>query len=221
MNSPPIILKSDKVTALDADETKLTGQGKHWSAEISRLTNLRYPGFSEPTVLRLTPKELTSRAGVVSTGNSEQNEAARKAESIRRTLAGEHVDYTDTKAELEHAHKRRAEVEDALEFINREQKRERDALGAQHCKLTLPEHEEKMRRLFKALLEAHAVHSELSEMRRQFVDSAIPTRGILQLMPDIDEILGNWKNPHCRLADLFRAGKRDGYISKVPSELVL
>jgi hypothetical protein len=221
MSLPPIIVVSNKDTALAADENKFKAQAKHWSAEILSLTNILHPGFSDPTVLRLTPHEFTNRAGVVSTGNAEQNEAARKAESIRRTLAGEHVDYIDTRAELKHAHKRRAEIEDVLEFICRERKREKDALGAQHCKLTLPEHDEKMRRLFNALLEVHAVHSELSEMRRQFFDSAIPTRGILQLMPDIDEILGNSKNSHSRLADLFRAGKDAGYISKVPSELKL
>jgi hypothetical protein len=223
MNTPPIILKSDKRTALLNDDSKLEARIAQTAAEHRRLNKILHPDLDDATVRRYDTTRENMKNAVISTApNADRERAARQAENIKRTLAGESpAQSSDIKAQRAVVREQWSALEYARDFISRELKKEDDVLGAEYCKLKLPEHDEKMRRLFKALLEVHAVHSELSELRRQFVDSGIPTWGILQLMPNIDEVLGNSKNSHSSFADLLRAGKQAGYIVKLPPEFQL
>jgi hypothetical protein len=225
---PPIILSSPKLTEKLETFSKLETQGKHWSAEINRLNEIRYPGISEPTV-RVTMLKVPlvgARIGVfptvntaISTGPSEKEAADCKADALRRTLAGEEDTFVDINAELQHAHRKRAAIEAALEHLSREIKKERDILTAEHCKMRLPERDELMKRLFKALAEVHDAQAELSEIRRQFADSGVvQMSGILSLLPAIDNILGNSRDQFGDVAELFRAGKESGFVKTVPVE---
>jgi hypothetical protein len=128
---PPAILKSDKLTELLQNLETQKSKAKQSRAAVWRLTKLLSPQLHDSTVVRTTDNETPTAAfvgikttrdkpGVVSTGTEDHNEAARKDDILKRTLAGEQLaDTTDIKAQLEKEHRQWAAYESAIEHLDR------------------------------------------------------------------------------------------------------
>jgi hypothetical protein len=220
------ILKSEKLTALLQDRDKLKARAEQSRAEVWRLTKVQSPQIHDATVTRFTDPAPLQKAyigikkplgqGVVSTGLDEQEEAARKEDILKRTLAGEPLaESTDIKAQLEREHRQGAAIEHAIEFVTREIEREKAVLAIQYCKELKPKYDDLLRRVCKPMLELHTAWSELYALKMHLVDSEVGLRGICLTMPDF---LSTPNNQYSEMADFFRAVKREGYISKIPAE---
>jgi hypothetical protein len=222
--------KSDKLTALLEDRGKLKVKAKQSQAEVWRLTKLLSPQIHDETVTRTTDadeptaafigiKTARDKPGVMYTGTGEQNEAARKDDILKRTLAGEQLaDTTDIKAQLEKEHRQWTAYESAIEYLNREIDKEESILSSEYCKRLKPKEKELMTRICEPLLELHAAYSEAYRLKRHLIDSGIGLHGLCLTLP---EFLSTPNNPHSEFGDFLRVAKREGYIKEVPSELRL
>jgi hypothetical protein len=214
-------LKSEKLTALRANLDKQKARAAELKAERLRLTKILSPHFADVTVKRYTPEEVKAntyyKPSAPASLDLETKEAARKAEVLKRTLAGEPLEHSaDTNALLEHNQRQSAAIEDAIEFLTREIYLERSILSALYCKQLKPKEATLMSRICKSAVEAHAAWSELYELKRHLIDSEVGLRGLCLTLP---EFLGAPNSKYSPLADFFRDAKRDGYISAIPVEL--
>src|SRR5258708_32394492 len=85
-------LKSATLTALEEDRDKLKAKSKQSQAAVLRLSKILSPQSLDVTVTRVDDlrKEAATAKAVAATGViSEQEEAARKADELQRTLNGE------------------------------------------------------------------------------------------------------------------------------------
>lgn len=222
--------KSDKLTALLEDRGKLKAKAKQSRAEVWRLTKLLSPQIHDETVTRTTDadeptaafigiKTARDKPGVIYTGMGEQNEAALKEETLRRTLAGELLaDATGRKEQLAKEHRQWTAFESAIEHLNREIEKEKTALAIQYCKQLQPKEKELMARVCKHLLELHAAHSELYSLQRHLIDNSI---GCHAICLDLPTFLSAPSNPHSEFSEFIRMAHRKGYIKEVPSEMRL
>jgi len=219
MNEP--ILKSEKLAGLLAKKAELRASAKHWNTERHRLAKILSPQYLDVTVLRIDDvlKDAATKKGAVTGVIDETAEAARKAEELRRTLAGEPLANPSSIEELLRvANKQLTAVENALEYVDGEIKREKTALAVAYCKQRMPDHNRLMVKFCASLLETHKVWGELFALKRHLVDEGVGLIGLCQTMPDF---LGAPIDPYSEMADFFRAAKKEGFINAVPQELVL
>jgi hypothetical protein len=223
MNPPPIILKSDKLASLLEGRDKLKVRAAQSRAEILRLTKIVFPQHIDVTVIRIAnTKDKVAEAarspGITLIGADEQ-ETALNDDILKRTLAGEPLSHTTgSKEKLDQEHRQLSAIENAIEFLDREIYKEKTALASQYCKTRLPDHDAKMKRLYAGLLETHSAWLDLYEMKRQLIDSGIGLRGICLNLPE--SFLSTPNNSYSEMAEFFRIGKLEGYISKIPAEYV-
>ena len=137
-----------------------------------------------------------------------------QAEILKRTLAGEPVEFHDIPAQLNLCHKQWRAYEDALEHVTQAIYREKNVLAIAYCKELKPAHDALMARLCKELAGVHPVHLELHNMRRDLIDSGIMLHGICLTMPD--EFIGHPLNKWSEFGDFLRQAKQDGYIKSIP-----
>jgi hypothetical protein len=194
MTLPDPILKSDSLDALLKQKADITARTVPIAASVKRKSLLLTIGTTD-------------------------NEAAKdKDTEIQRTLKGETIDCSDIRSELAAEQKQWRALVDAGEYLDGQIRLEKDKLATEYCKTLKPKHDAAMARLLGHLVDAHVVHSELSEIRRHLIDSGILLRNICLMMPAVDAVLGNSKAAHSDLGNLFRAAKSEGIISKVPAE---
>jgi hypothetical protein len=223
------VLKSPKLTSLLEDRDKLKARAPQSRAEVWRLTKQLSPQAHDATVSVVMDDDAPTRAriglkggrnekGVVYTGGlDEQDEAARREDALKRTLAGDPLaESIDIKAQLEREHRQWSAIEDAIEFRNREIERERAVLAIQYCKELKPKHDDIMRKLSKSLLETHAAWLELFNLKRHLVDNEVGLRGLCLTLPNF---LGAPNDKHNEMADFLNTAKRDSFIKEVPEEL--
>src|SRR5216683_4917419 len=182
------ILKSDKLTSLNAKKAELRASAKLWNTERHRLAKILSPQYLDVTVTRIddVQKEAANRKGAIPTGVIDETaEAARKAEELRRTLAGEPLANPSSIEELLRvANKQLTAVENALEYVDGEIKREKTALAVAYCKQRMPDHNRLMVKFCASLLETHKVWGELFALKRHLVDEGVGLIGLCQTMPD-------------------------------------
>jgi hypothetical protein len=225
---PPIILKSDKLTTLQEDRNKLTVRAAVSRAEINRLNKILFQAqIQDATVVRTTetmvrvvelgrPLSFKISPGVIVTPDDEET-TARNDDILKRTLAGESLEQKESDREkLEREHRQLSAIEHAIEHLDGEIYKEKTALAIRYCKTRVADHNAMMTRLYAALLETHSALSDLYALKQQLVDSGIGTRGICTTLPD--SFLPAPGNPYSELADYFREGKRQGWVSKIPVE---
>ena len=212
---------TDKLAGLLRDKANLVLRTEQSRLEVARLTKLLNPQYMHETVRTVADiKDETSRkSGVITTGVNDVAEAARRDAELKRTLAGEPLaELTDTKSQLELAHRQWTAIEDAIDHINREIAREKTAIAIAYSKSLAPLHKDIMARLAKPMIEFQAAYLEAYALKRHLVDNDIGLRGLCLTLP---EFLSTPNNPHSELADYFRALKSEGYIKTVPTELLL
>src|SRR5229473_3685760 len=213
------ILKSDKLTSLNAKKAELRASAKLWNTERHRLAKILSPQYLDETVTRIddVQKEAATKKGAVTGVIDETAEAARKAEELRRTLAGEPLaNPISIEEQLRVANKQLTAVEDALEYVNGEIKREKTALAIAYSKQRKVDHDRLMVKLCSSLLETHKAWGDVYALKRHLIDNEIGLIGLCLTMPDF---LGAPVDPYSDMADFFRAAKKDGFISKVPADL--
>jgi hypothetical protein len=151
---------------------------------------------------------------------SDVDEAKRREDDRERILRGEPLApvQADAKSQIDQTHRRCRAIDDAIESTVRDINREKAVVAAEYCRTLKPEHDSKLKRLFAALLEVHAAHSDLSALRQHLVDNDLGFRGICLLMPD--SFLGHPLDKYSDMAEFLRAGKREGFIAKLPAVLV-
>jgi len=212
------ILKSEKLTSLLENRGKLKVRAEQSKAEVWRLTRLLNPQFNDVTVLRVADvkDEAKRKSGVATSGTDEQNEAARREDALKRTLAGQPLsDSTGNKEKLDKEHRQWAAIESAIEFVERAIALEKGVLAIEYSKQLRPKHEELMRRVCKTMYELHTAWNELYGFKRHLIDSEIGLRGLCLTMPDF---LSAPNNKYSEMADFFRAAQREGYVSSIPKE---
>ena len=217
-NSVPI-LHSDKLASLLQDLEKLKSKAENCRANVWRMTQVLSPHVNDVTVSTVINEkdEAAQKKAVVPIGIDAQDEAARKEDALKRTLAGEPLaESIGIQEKLAKEHRQWAAYEDAIEFLTRAIESERTTLAIQYSKQCKPKHDELMKRLCIPLLEAHAVYSELYALKRHLIDSGVGLRGLCLTMPDF---LSTPNNQYSELADFFRAAKREGHLKEVPKEL--
>src|SRR5216684_8915067 len=128
------ILKSDKLTGFVAKQAEKRASAKRCNDERYRLAKILSPQYLDVTVVRIddVKKDAATRAGAVpaATVVDEAAQAALKAEELRRTLAGEPLaNPSSIEEQLRVANKQLTAVENALEYVNGEIKREKTALA--------------------------------------------------------------------------------------------
>ncbi len=216
------ILKSDKLTSLNAKKAELRASAKLWNTERHRLAKILSPQYLDVTVTRIddVQKEAANRKGAIPTGVIDETaEAARKAEELRRTLAGEPLaNPSSIEEQLRVANKQLTAVEDALEYVNGEIKREKTALAIAYSKQRKVDHDRLMVKLCSSLLETHKAWGDVYALKRHLIDNEIGLIGLCLTMPDF---LGAPVDPYSDCADFLRLAKKDGFISKVPADLEL
>jgi hypothetical protein len=84
------------------------------------------------------------------------------------------------------------------------------------CEKLRPEHDEIMKRLSKALLEAHAAYVQFDDFKRNLLFNECGLYGICSIEPDFLESPGDKTSS---LAQYFREARQAGYIKAVPAEL--
>jgi len=215
-------LKSEKLAAFRADVDKLKTRAAQSNTERLRLTKILHPQFTESTVQRFTPKELALKANLYNKPNVSTNpnfatdEAARKADALKRTLAGEPLENSaDTKAKLEHEKKQSAAIDDAIEFLTREINRERSALSIQYCNQLKPKEAALMSIICKSMVELHAAWSELYNLKRHLIDSEVGLRNICHTLPDF---LGAPNDRQGDFAQFCRDAHKLGFMKSIPAE---
>jgi hypothetical protein len=208
------ILTSKKLTSLLEDKDKLKASAAQSRATVWRMTKMLSPQIYDATVsevieedspkfARIGLKRGRSEKGVESTGTDEQDEAARKAEELRRTLAGEPLaESIDIKAQLEREHRQWAAYESAIEHLNREIEKEKTALAIAYSKTKEKLHRDIMTRLGKTMLEAHQVLLEAAELKRHLIDNGVALRGLCLNLPE--SFLSTPNNPYSELAEWLR-----------------
>jgi hypothetical protein len=161
-------------------------------------------------------KNSPNKPGVLSTGVNEQDDAARKEDVLRRTLAGEPLPETiGVKEQLEKVNRQYAAYEDAIEFVTREIEREKTALAIQYCEQQKPKEAELLRRVCKPMLELHAAWSEAYGFRQHLIDSGIGLRGLCLDLPDF---LGAPNDKYNEMAMFLVIAKSKGYIKELPKD---
>ncbi len=215
-------LKSATLTALEEDRDKLKAKSKQSQAAVLRLSKILSPQSLDVTVTRVDDlrKEAATAKAVAATGViSEQEEAARKADELQRTLNGESLaDAASTREKFEREQRQWAAYESAIEFRTREIERAKTALAIEYCKTLKPTYDALMKRFCRPMLEAHAILLELHELKQHLIDTQAGLRGICLNLPDF---LSAPNNQYSELADWFRAMKREGYINAIPKEFKL
>ncbi len=216
------ILNSPKLTGVNAKKAELKPRAKHWNDERHRLTKILSPQYMDETVIRIddVKKDAANRKGAIPTDVIDETaEAARRAEDLRRTLAGQPLaNPTSIEEQLRVANKQLTAVEDALDYLNGEIRSEKKALAIAYSKQRKPDHDRLMVKLCASLLETHKTWAELYALKRHLVDEGVGLIGLCQTMPDF---LGAPIDPYSEMADFFRAAKKEGFINAVPQELVL
>jgi hypothetical protein len=225
---PPYIPKSDKLDEKYRQRETHKAKSKDAAANMQRLNKSLHPQWLDSTVVRVTDveaptatlvgfKPLRDQASIVTTGLKDQDEAARKADILKRTLAGESIAHSATVSEqLEKEQRERAAQEIAIEFLEREIEKEKTALAIEYVKTLRPKHDEQMRQLCKALLDVHAAWTEVYGLKRHLIDSSVGLRGLCLTMPDF---LGSPNDAYSDMAAFFTAAKREGWIKEIPQSL--
>ncbi len=232
LTSAAIMLNSEKLTSDLSDREKLIVRATLSRARIVRLTKLVFPEqFIGTTVLNTVEKVLVTKAAIrrepllqdtVRVTNIDKDESARNDDIIKRTLAGEPLAQTVSNQELlAQEHRQLSAIENAIVFLDKEIYKERAALAIQLRKTQKAADDANMKSLFAALAEVLPSFAKASEHRRQFIDNGIPPGDIGSMIPAIEEVLGNSRNPHSPLAELFREAHRRGFIATVPESYVL
>jgi hypothetical protein len=224
--------RSDKLTELTQKQDAQKAGSKRSKEEKQRLSKLKYPQqWHDVTVTRVTDVDAPSatligfkrrpdQSSVVSTGGmKEQDEAARKEEILKRTLAGEPIsDSASVDEQLEKAHRQFAAHEDAIEFLQREIEREKDRLSAEYAKSYKPTYNKQFTALCATMLDLHAKWSEVYDGKRHLIDVGVGLRdGMYLNLPE--SFLGTPNDPYSDMADFFTTAKRDGFIKEVPQSL--
>ena len=216
------ILNSPKLTGVNAKKAELKPRAKHWNDERHRLTKILSPQYMDETVIRIddVKKDAANRKGAIPTDVIDETaEAARRAEDLRRTLAGQPLaDLTSVEDQLRAEHRQWSAIEEAIEFVHREIKSEKTALAVAYCKQRRPDHDRLMVKLCASLLETHKTWAELYALKRHLVDEGVGLIGLCQTMPDF---LGAPIDPYSEFADFLRLAKKEGFINSVPNELEL
>jgi hypothetical protein len=224
------ILTSDKLTADTQNKKRLLASAAQSRSEIWRFTKILYPeqtydetsittwDAGTATVARIGLLKTTQKKVVAST--DDQDDAARKREAIKRTLAGEPIETPTTiREQFESEQRKLSATLDAIEFLTREIERETTALAIEYSNTKMkPKHDALMKSFCQKQAEAHAVWSEIYELKRHSIDNGVGLRGLFLTTPDF---LGAPNNPHSEMAEFFRAAKNGGFISSVAKELRL
>jgi hypothetical protein len=219
-NSDPI-LHSDKLTSLRQDLAKQKSKAENSRANVWRMTQIVSPHVNNVTVRTVINEkdEAAKKIAVVPIGIDEQDDAARRDDELRRTLAGEPLaESIGIQEKLAKEHRQWAAYEDAIEFITREIEQERTLLAIAYAKTLKPKHDQLMKNLGNPMLAVHAALLDIYEIKRHLIDNGVGLRGLCLTLPDF---LSTPNNPYSELADWFRAMKREGYISSIPNELSL
>jgi hypothetical protein len=219
------VLKSEAKKSLQAKLATQKARAATSDAEIWRLTTLiRDDVYATTAVHRMQPTKVATVGIVIgdaptsnrTTTSEDAAEAKRRNDNLERTLKGESiVVQPDLKAQLDNEHKQRRAIEDAIEFLERQIAAENHKLAVNYCATLKTKEAEQMKRLFKALADVHAIHSEINDARQTLIDDEIGLHGVYHTMPDF---LSNPRNRFSDLGDFFREGKRLGYIASVPKE---
>jgi hypothetical protein len=218
---------SEKLTDLLLKKQNLKPRAEQSRATVWHLTKIVAPQINDATVsivldddspmaARIGLKRSSDPKKVVSTGIDEQDEAARKKEALERTIRGEPLaDSISIKEKLENEHRQWAAIEEAIEFCDREIKKEKTVLAIQYSKQLKETHNDLVKKVCKPMLELHAAWTELNNLKRHLIDNEIGLHGLCLTMPDF---LSTPNNPHSEMADFLRAAKREGYIKEIPVE---
>ena len=165
-------LQSAKLTALNEDLHRLKASAVQSRATAWQLTQMLNPQAHAETVRRVENenKDKATRHGVISTGIiSEQNEAARRADELQRTLAGESLaDAASIQEKLGREQRQWGAYEGAVEFRLREIEAEKNVLRIEYAKTQKPKYHALMARFCRPLLELHAVALELYTLEKAF-----------------------------------------------------
>lgn len=224
----PYIPQSDKLTELYQRLAAHKAKSKDAAANIQRLNKSLFPQWIDATVVRVTDvdaptaafvgiKPQRDQSSVVSTGMKEQDEAARKADILSRTLRNEPLTGSPTVAEqLEKEQRERAAQEIAIEFLNREIENEKTILAVEYAKTLKPKHDQQMIQLCKALLEVHTAWTEVYSLKRHLIDGEVGLRGLCLTLP---EFLGPPADSYGPMAAFLVSAKRQGFIREVPPAL--
>jgi hypothetical protein len=104
-----------------------------------------------------------------------------------------------------------AAIEVAKEKKEDDFRAEHQRLSAAYCAKIKPDHDVKMKQLFKSFSEAFSIFSELSKTKQDLIDSEIGFHGIYSV--DLGFLNSN------DIAHLFRDAKAAGFMTGVPKEV--
>lgn len=232
-NPDPILLTSEQLTSVSQNMARLKASAAQSRAEIWRCAKILFPDRTyDETSSTVWDGDVAkfARIGLVhgrQQGQQEKgavrtdsnDETARRKEAIERTLAGESiVTPTSLREQYESEQSKLSATLDAIEFLAGEIEREKTALAIQYSKEMKPKHSALMDTVCKKILETHAAWRELYDLKRHLIDSGVGLRGLCLNLPDF---LGTPVDPYSDMADFLRAAKNEGFISKLPAELVL
>jgi hypothetical protein len=207
---------------LKTHETRLAAE----SEEFRRLSKLKrhdiYDHTSISTMMEVSkstiaapPENLAGRAF----GDTEAAERQRRQDDLEAILKGEPMAVRPDVNVLLDACNRRAQAEEAaVVFLKKQIAAENFKLSSERCKALKPIEAEMMKKLYKLLAEVHAVHSEIHDKKESLIGSGIGLIGIFLNTPDF---LGNPRDKQSDLAQFFRNGVTNGFISVVPGDLRL
>jgi hypothetical protein len=213
------ILASPKLTDDKANVARLEARNAAIDATYWELTQRLNPQSYAVTIRRVeNTKDSSKNPGVISTGIvSEKDEAARKAEGRRRSLANEPpADDASIDEQVVRLKRERAANVSAIEFLLRQIYDEKNRLSIAYCKTKKQLSDDILKRLGKSMLEVHKILCEAHELKRHLIDEGCGTRGLLSPLPEF--------LPHdkfSQFADWLRDMKREGFISTVPTEIRL
>jgi hypothetical protein len=219
------ILTSPTLTEFKTKRDHHKSRFKSACSEFRRVTKLQRPeAFYETSsvtammpvakrTIAAPPENLANRT----IGTSAADDAKRRQDDLEATLKGEPLaERTDTKARLDEINRQAQAEQNAIEHFEKLITAEKYRLAVAHCQKLKPREAEIMRRLYKALAEVHAVHSELDDMRQGLIEDGIGLRDICLLTP---EFLEHPRSKHSPLAEFFKAGKLAGF-TEVPKDLL-
>jgi hypothetical protein len=219
----PIKLTSANLTRLTNALDARKEDRKKYGEEYRRLAKLDRPDIRGQTNTSYTEpaKHATidvsgPRVVVTKTETGlDPNEAARFADDVARIERGEDItERPDIRTQMNQVARKAAATEVVIEKLEEEFRAEFLKLSAAYCKTIKSKHDEKMKRLFKALIEVHAVNSEIYAERQDLIDSSIGFNGIVfGLTPDF---LGNPRDQHSDFAEFLREGHKRGLVTSVP-----
>src|ERR1700722_5749526 len=151
------------------------------SPELVTLTNTKHSLDARERLVKADVILLRER---IAAGNEIQ--ADDKAAQIEHTLAGGSVSAaSDPTAQLSLAMMQWRAIDDAKDVLGRKIAKARYAAATKLCDGLKPAHDAVMQRLCASLVEAHAAHAELFEMKRELTDRQIGLIGtVCHLMPD-------------------------------------